>query len=564
MFPVLMALGGFFIFFLGWRYYSRFIGQRLLELDPAFQTPAHEFNDGLDFVPTNRFVLWGHHFTSVAGAAPIIGPAIAVIWGWLPALIWILLGTVFMAGMHDIVTLWASVRHKARSIGSITAEVLGPRARSLFLLIIFFLLLMVNAVFAIAIATLFVKFPGSLLPYWLQIPIAVAIGIVAYRFRMSLLWPCLIALVLLIGLVFLGAEVPLSLPEEAVGVSDEAWWVLIMLAYGAIASRLPVWLLLQPRDFINSHLLLVGLVAIYAGLFIGQPDFAAPMFNTNVPAGTPSIVPLLFVTVACGAISGFHGLVSSGTSSRQLDRETDARFVGYVGAIGEGLLALAALLAVSAGFSGMAEWQTHYDSWAVASAGGIGAFVTGAGNLLNNLGLPVVIGTTLVSTMVVAFAATTLDTSMRLQRFILAEIGRDYRLPVLTNVNWATLITFLVCGGLAFGADPDNPGGGGMLLWPLFGTTNQLTAGLSLLVITLLLWKMRRPIIYTLIPFILVSTVTAWAMFNNLIIYLGEGNWLLLLLGGSIFALNIWLILEGLLGMRRQLFGDKNTETRCA
>lgn len=553
MLPVLVALGGFLAFFLGWRFYSRFIGERILKLDPDFQTPAHEFNDGLDFVPTNRFVLWGHHFTSVAGAAPIIGPAIAVIWGWLPALIWILVGTVFMAGMHDFATLWASVRHKARSMGSITTEVLGPRARSLFLLIIFFLLLMVNAVFAIAIATLFVKFPGSLLPYWLQIPIAITIGVLAYRLRVPLLWPCVIGLLLLIGLVFLGAEVPLSLPAETAGIPDVAWWVLIMLGYGALASRLPVWLLLQPRDFINSHLLFVGLVAIYAGLFIGRPDFAAPMFNTNVPVDTPSLIPLLFVTVACGAISGFHGLVSSGTSSRQLNRETDARFVGYLGAVGEGLLALAALLAVSAGFAGVAEWDNHYNSWAAASAGGIGAFVTGAGNFLGNLGLPVAVGTTLVSTMVVAFAATTLDTSMRLQRFILAEIGRDYRLPALSNINLATLITFIACAALAFGADTDNPGGGGMVLWPLFGTTNQLTAGLSLLVITLLLWQMRRPFIYTLVPFIFVATMTAWAMLNNLVHYLAAGNWLLLLLGGMIFALNIWLILEGVAAMRRLL-----------
>jgi carbon starvation protein len=553
MWPVLVALGGFLTFFLGWRFYSRFIGAQLLELDPAFKTPAHEFNDGLDFVPTNRFVLWGHHFTSVAGAAPIIGPAIAVIWGWLPALIWILLGTVFMAGMHDTVTLWASVRHRARSMGSLTSEVLGPRARSLFLLIIFFLLLMVNAVFAIAIATLFVKFPGSLLPYWLQIPIAIAVGVLAYRFRTPLLWPSLIALALLIGLIFLGAEMPLSLPQEMAGVSDKAWWVLIMLAYGALASRLPVWLLLQPRDFINSHLLLVGLVAIYGGLFIGRPDFAAPMLNAHVPAGTPSLVPLLFVTVACGAISGFHGLVSSGTSSRQLDRETDARFVGYLGAVGEGLLALAALLAVSAGFSGIAEWDTHYSSWAAASAGGIAAFATGAGNLLGNLGLPLAIGTTLVSTMVVAFAATTLDTSMRLQRFILAEIGQDYGLPALSNINLATFITFATCAGLAFGADPANPGGGGMVLWPLFGTTNQLTAGLSLLVVTLLLWKMQRPVIYTLVPFLFVTITTAWAMLNNLSLYMATGNWLMLLLGGIIFALNIWLILEGALTLRRLL-----------
>jgi len=551
MSPILVALGGFVVFYLGWRFYSRFLADKLYRLDPDAKTPAHEFNDGLDFVPTDRFVLLGHHFSSVAGAAPIIGPAIAVIWGWLPALIWILVGTVFIAGMHDSSTLWASIRHKARSIGSIATEVLGPRAKSLFLLLIFFLLLMVNAVFAVAIATLFVNFPGSLLPYWLQLPIAITIGVLAFRTRIPLLIPCLVGLALLVGLIFVGASVPLSLPETVGGIPDSAWWVMIMLGYGAIASRLPVWVLLQPRDFINSHLLFIGLALLYLGLFVGQPEFAAPMINTNLPADTPPLIPLLFVTVACGAISGFHGLVSSGTSARQLNREPDARFVGYLGATGEGLLALAALLAVSAGFAGMSEWGSHYDSWASASAGGIAAFATGAGNLLGSLGIPVVVGSTLVSTMVVCFAATTLDTSMRLQRFILAEIGRDYRLPALSNVNLATLITFVSCAALAFLADPDNPGGGGMVLWPLFGTTNQLTAGLSLLVVTLLLWQMRRPIIYTLIPFLFVAAMTAWAMLYNLSLYLSAGNWMLLLLGGLIFCLNIWLILEGAMAARR-------------
>jgi carbon starvation protein len=551
--PVIIALTGFAAFFLGWHFYSRFLADRIFRLDPEFRTPAHEFRDEIDFVPTNRFVLWGHHFTSVAGAAPIIGPAIAVIWGWLPALIWIVVGTVLIAGIHDFATLWASVRNRGQSIGSIAARVLGPRARSLFLLIIFFLLLMVNAVFAVSIATLFVNFPESVLPYWLQIPIAMAIGLIAYRGRMSLLLPCLIGLALLVALVFVGTAVPLSLPESTVGVPDVAWWVLIMLGYAAIASRLPVWLLLQPRDFINSHLLFLGLIAIYLGLFVGRPDFAAPMINTMLPEDTPPLIPLLFVTVACGAISGFHGLVSSGTSARQLNRETDARFVGYLGATGEGLLALAALLAVSAGFASLGDWNTHYDSWAAASAGGIAAFVTGAGRLLSNLGIAPVLGSTFVSIMVVAFAATTLDTSMRLQRFILGEIGRDYHLPALCNINLATLITFLACAGLAFGADPGNPGGGGMVLWPLFGTTNQLTAGLSLLVLSLILWQLRRGVIYTLVPFCLVAAMTTWAMLHNLGRYFADGNWLLVLVGGMIFALNVWLILEGVGAARRAL-----------
>lgn len=548
----LMALMAFAVFFLGYRYYSRFLAERLFQLSPDYRTPARRYEDGVDFVPTNKFVLWGHHFTSVAGAAPIIGPAIAMIWGWGPALAWVLIGTVFMAGIHDFGTLWASVRNRGQSVGVIARNVISPRALMLFLLIIFFLLLMVNAVFAVAIGKLFSTFPASVLPYWLQIPIAITIGVLVYRRNWHILLPSLVGLILLLFLVYAGTLVPLSLPEETAGYPSTAWWVLIMLGYGAVASRLPVWLLLQPRDFINSHLLFVCLVLVYAGVFVGQPEIVAPMFNTNVPADTPPILPLLFVTIACGAISGFHGLVSSGTSAKQIRHETDARFVGYLGSTGEGLLAVAAILATAAGFATTSDWQAHYDSWAQASSAGIAAFVQGAGSHVSHLGIPKEIAATFMSMMVVAFAATTLDTGMRLQRFILGEIGRQYRLPALGNINLATVLVFLSCAALALFADPSNPGAGGMVLWPLFGTTNQLTAGLSLLVLTLILWHLKRPIVYSFVPFLFVGVMTVWSMIINIGNYLRDGNMLLVVIGGLIFVLNIWLILEGLNAVRQK------------
>ncbi len=548
----LLALIAFTVFALGYRFYSKYLAERIFRLDPNFTTPAYRYEDGVDFVPTNKFVLWGHHFTSVAGAAPIIGPAIAMIWGWGPALVWVLIGTVFMAGIHDFGTLWASIRNRGQSIGMIARNVIGPRALTLFLLIIFFLLLMVNAVFAVAIGTLFTAFPESVLPYWLQIPIAMVIGFLAYKRQFRILVPSLIGLGLLLSLVYAGTHVPLSMPEEVGGYPSTAWWVLIMLAYGAIASRLPVWLLLQPRDFINAHLLFVCLFLVYLGVFVGRPEIVAPMFNTNVPADAPPILPLLFVTIACGAISGFHGLVSSGTSSKQLKREPEARFVGYLGSTGEGLLAVAAILATAAGFATFSEWSEHYGSWAEASGSGIAAFVQGAGSHVQNLGIPVVVATTFMSMMVVAFAATTLDTSMRLQRFILGEIGRQYRMPILGNINFATVVVFLSCAALAFFADPDNPGAGGMVLWPLFGTTNQLTAGLSLLVLTLILWHLKRNFVVALIPFLFVATMTAWSMVINIGNYLADGNAMLTVIGGLILVLNVWLILEGVNAVRHK------------
>lgn len=552
MSPWLTAIAALFLFFLGYRFYSKFLNEKIFQLDPDFRTPAHEFRDGVDYLPTNKFVLWGHHFSSVAGAAPIVGPAIAMIWGWVPALLWVVLGTIFFAGLHDFGTLWASVRHKGRSVGVITNTVIGTRAKGLFLLIIFFLLLLVNAVFAVVIAGLFTSFPESVLPYWLQIPVAVSIGFLVYRRGVRLFWPSLIGLILLFVFIFAGTALPLSLPESIAGLPATAWWVVIMLIYGAVASRLPVWTLLQPRDYINSHMLFIGLIVIYLGLFVGRPDFVAPAFNANVPADTPPLIPLLFVTIACGAISGFHGLVSSGTSAKQLDKETDARFVGYFGAVGEGMLAVAAVMATAAGFATFDAWSEHYATWASASGGGTPAFVTGAGNFLSHLGIAPIIGTTFISIMVVAFAATTLDTSMRLQRFILSEIGEQYHIPSLKNVNFGTILTFLSCVALAFLADPSNPGAGGMVLWPLFGTTNQLTAGLSLIVLTLLLWKMGRRFIYALIPLIFVVTMTTASMFYNIVDYIKQGNMVLVIVGTLILALNIWLILEGILATRRE------------
>ncbi len=552
MSPSLTTLAVFVLFFLGYRFYSKFLAEKIFQLDPNYITPAHQFQDGVDHVPTNRFVLWGHHFSSIAGAAPIVGPAIAMIWGWGPALLWVVLGTIFFAGIHDFGTIWASVRNKGKSVGVITHTVIGSRAKGLFLLIIFFLLLMVNAVFAVTIGNLFTAFPESVLPYWLQIPVAVTIGFLVYRRRVGLFWPSIIGLILLFLFIFIGANVPLPLPEEMLGISSPAWWVIIMLIYGAVASRLPVWTLLQPRDYINSHMLFLGLIIIYVGLFATRPEFVAPMFNTDVPSGTPPILPLLFVTIACGAISGFHGLVSSGTSSKQLDKETDARFVGYFGSIGEGLLALAAIMATAAGFSTFEVWSEHYGSWASASAGGTAAFVTGAGNFIASLGISTLIGTTFISIMIVAFAATTLDTSMRLQRFILSEIGEQYRIQPLKNANFSTFIAFISCVALAFLADPANPGAGGMVLWPLFGTTNQLTAGISLLVITIFLWRLGRNYVYSLVPLIVVVTATTASMMINISNYIQEGNTMLVIVGTIILALNIWLILEGIITVRRE------------
>lgn len=576
MSSIALLVVGLAAFMTGYRLYSRYIARRIYQLDPDFQTPAHVFEDGVDFVPTNRHVLFGHHFTSVAGAAPIIGPAIAVIWGWLPAFLWVVLGTIFAGAVHDFGTLWISTRHEARSIGTLAESYVGSRARVLFLLIILFLLVMVNAVFAVVIANLFMANPGAVLPVWGTLGVAVVVGLLIYRTPVGILLPSIAALLILYGLIWVGQYAPFELPD-LIGFAPSAGqiatsggdptaaaalaradgvrmgWIILLFAYTYVASVLPVWLLLQPRDYINSHQLFVALAIIFAGIIVTNPEVVAPAINRELPPDAPGWFPLLFITIACGAISGFHGLVASGTSSKQLDRETDARYVGYGGAIGEGMLALTAILATTAGFAvyaGVDGWHEHYGTWASASTGGTAAFVNGVGVIAQGIGIPAEVAVIFAAVVVISFAATTLDTSMRLQRYIIAELGAEYRVKVIQNRWVATLIAVVICAALALGIDR---GAGGMRLWPLFGTTNQLTAGLSLLVVTLFLLHLGRRVWVTVIPMVFLLVMTTWAMVLNLARYWTDDQPLLIAVGSAVFILEIWLVFEAVAGVRRAL-----------
>ena len=576
MSAIALLVVGVFAFLTGYQVYSRYLAKRIYRLDPDFVTPAHEFEDGVDYLPTNRHVLFGHHFTSVAGAAPIVGPAIAVIWGWLPAFLWVVLGTVFAGAVHDFGALWISTRHKGNSIGALTEQIVGARARVLFLLIIFFLLLLVNAVFAVVIANLFVANPGAVLPVWGSLVVAVIVGLLIYRTGVGILWPSLAALAILYLLIWLGQYVPFTLPDvfgfapgaaqiEAAGGDlaaaqvaahtdgMRAGWVIILFVYAFFASVLPVWLLLQPRDYVNSHQLFVALAIIFLGVLVLNPDVVAPAVNTALPADAPSWFPLLFITIACGAISGFHGLVASGTSAKQLNKETDARYVGYGGMVGEGALALTSILATTAGFAlvvGVDGWHAHYGSWASASSGATAAFVSGVGVLAEGIGIPQGVAVIFAAVVVISFAATTMDTGVRLQRYIISELGAQYKVKAAQNRWVATFVAIAACAVLALGLDR---GAGGMRLWPLFGTTNQLTGALTLLVVTLFLVKLRRPIWVTAIPMVFLLFMTTWAMVLNLVRYYTDSQAVLLALGGAIFVLELWLVLEAVGALRKAL-----------
>ena len=525
----------------GWFVYSRFIGEKIYRLDPAFVTPAHEFNDGVDFVPTNKFVLWGHHFTSVAGAAPIVGPAIAVYWGWAPAVLWVVLGTIFFAGVHDFGALWASNRHQGRSIGALSETVVGARTRKLYMVVVFLLLLMVNSVFGVVIARSLVSTPEAVLPAWFAIAAALVIGQLVHR-RFNLIALGVLGVVALYASIYAGSLLPLSLPPMA-GLAPEANWILILFLYAAVASMLPVWVLLQPRDFINGLQLFVGLGLLYGAVILVMPEISAPAFNSRVDEAAPSIIPLLFVTIACGAVSGFHGIVASGTSSKQLNKETDARFVGYLGAVGEGSLALITIVAVS-GVTLAAtteQWHAIYDEFGTAGAG---SFIQGGANLISaGWGLSQGLAETLLATMVVLFAGTTMDSGVRLQRYIIQEWATIYRLPALNGQVTATILAVAACLLLAFGAGGAS-GTGGLVIWPLFGATNQLLAGLTLLVISVMLVKLGRPVRYTLAPMLFVLVMSFLAGLVTLRQFFLDGNYLLVALDVLVLGTSLLVMLE--------------------
>ena len=540
------------IFALAYRFYSVYIAEKVYALDPGFVTPAHEFEDGVDYVPTNRHVLVGHHVTSVAGAAPIVGPAIAVVWGWAPALLWIVLGTVFAAGVHDTGSLVVSVRNKATNIGTLAQTVINPRSRNLFLAIIFFLLTLVNAVFAIVIGTLFDSNPQAVIPIFAEIPLAIFIGHYIHRTKTGALVPSLVGVALLYVLIAVGIAYPIDISgvAEAMGMSARTLWIIILFIYTWIASRIPVWVLLQPRDYINSHQLFIALTVIFLGVLIGMDTMAAPAFNTV--EGPRNWFPFLFVTIACGAVSGFHSLVSSGTTSKQLDRDTDARYVGYMAALGEGSLALGAVLATTAGIGIVGlDWGAQYADFATASDGALGNFTQGVAGFASNIGVPIAYGTVFAAVVVISFAATTLDTGVRLQRYIIQEIGEIIgNGPLSRNLNLSTTLAVLLPLGLALAPAGENDTLAFGRLWTLFGTTNQLTAGLALAVIAVWVTKGGRNAMAQIVPLTFLLFMTVWALIINLREFVSNRDWLLAPLDLAILVLAGWLIVEAVVAIR--------------
>ncbi|MFG0260143.1 MAG: carbon starvation protein A, partial [Phycisphaerales bacterium JB041] len=573
---VFIALGAFALYVVAYRTYGRYLARRIFRIEPDRTPPSVEFEDGVDYVPSRRSLVFGHHFTSIAGTGPIVGPAVAVVWGWVPALVWVLVGSIVMGAVHDFGSLVVSMRNRGRTIADLAGDVVTPRVRLLFLIVVLMGLWIVLAIFGLVIATVFKLYPSSVWPVWLQIPIAIGLGVWLKRGG-SLVLGTLVAVGLMYGTTYVASEyawAQVTLPAAVTDIiSPVGFWTLLLLVYVFIASVLPVQVLLQPRDFINSWQLLVAMGLLLAGLLVSRPPIVADAVNfppePTAPGGfVPPFVPFLFVTIACGAISGFHCLVASGCSSRQLRSEKDAQYVGYEAMLTEGFLATLVILACCAGvglgveftispavafgdpaptatayeLSSGAAWHYYYATWSGDSGLGnnLAPFVTGSANMIESLGLSHSLAVAIMGVFVASFAATTLDSACRLQRYVIAELagagtmtltseevclacgyalrGLDEKAPcpecatterrrgvapptraisrIVGNRYVATGIAVATAAALALsdafttnaatGATNGfaGAGKGALILWPIFGATNQLLGGPALLVVT--------------------------------------------------------------------------------
>jgi len=740
LWTVAIAVGSFVLYLVAYHTYGRYLARRIFRVEPDRLAPAEEFNDGVDYVPSRRELVFGHHFTSIAGTGPIVGPAVGVVWGWVPALIWVLVGSIVMGAVHDFGSLIVSMRNKGRTIADLAGDVVTPRVRVLFLIVVLVGLWIVLAVFGLVIAVVFKVFPSSVVPVFLQIPIAVGLGIWMRRGG-SLLAGTVVAVVLMYATIAWSASIGWATASNPGGVeiipaaitsvmSPVAFWTLVLLVYVFVASVLPVQTLLQPRDYINSWQLLIAMGLLLVGLLVAHPPIVGDAVNFRPKAGAgglsaPPFVPFLFVTIACGAISGFHCLVASGCSSRQLRSEADAQYVGYGAMLTEGFLATLVILACVAGIGLGTQWETfaavpkvpaysvsipqlsppeivhatgreawlhHYATWGGGAGLGdkLAPFVRGSANMIEAVGLSHALAVAIMGVFVASFAATTLDSATRLQRYVIAELagagklsgeaicascgysvaglpsatcpecGSDQRTvkerrptnvfcALIANRYVATGIAVLTAGLLALsdglrvdrtysgpitlqqgrtttqipangtmeikgvpvgaehgsieGADSmsmegtiritadysDAPirltgsespamsaeeepapaagtplseqlpkptrsrmrvdltkaGMGGLILWPVFGATNQLLGGLALLVVTVWLVKKGRPAWVTALPMVFMLAMTGWAIallakgFAD-----APGKTHLLVVSLLMLGLEVWIVFE--------------------
>lgn len=516
-----------------YKWYGGVIERRLIKPNDNWPTPAESRRDNIDFVPTRPGILFGHHFSSIAGAGPIVGPIFAyALFGWLPALIWILLGTVFIGAVHDYTAMMTSVRSRGVSIAEIAQKHVSDTARWIFTVFLWLALVLVIAVFAVLTAQTLAEKPEIVIPTLGIMFIAVGFGFVVYRRNFNLWAGTIIALLLLFVLMLLGQAYPIQASFD--------FWLVFSLVYSLIAATLPVWVLLQPRDYISMYILILGLALGFVSLLVMQPEINGPAF-TGFTSSSGPLWPILFITVACGAVSGFHSVVSSGTSAKQLRRESEGKMISFGGMVTEGVLAMLVILLMA----GVLFWNSAPSAELsgfvfrdlLAEKGANITFGTAMGRALTHIGIPLQYGIAFGILMLNAFILTTLDTCARLTRFIVTE-SFGQKVSILRNRYIATGI------GLAF-AFVLTVGNNWRILWPAFGATNQLIAALALLVVSAYMFGYKKRTLYTLLPGMFMLATTEAALFYQLgWLYLPSGNYTLSVIAVILMALGLVVAVE--------------------
>jgi carbon starvation protein len=571
MSAVLIMVLAFAGYIIAYRLYGEFIGKKIFQLSNKNQTPAEEFEDGVDYVPTKKGIIFGHHFTSIAGTGPIVGPAIGVIWGWLPALIWVVVGSIVMGAVHDFSALIMSLRTQGKSISEIASQYISKRIRVAFFLIVFIELWLFLAILGMIIAVIFHMYPEAVFPVWMEIPIALALGYAVYRKNAHVVKATILAVIAMYITVVLGHFIPMDMPMIG-SIPATGTWTLILFAYAFIASTLPVTTLLQPRDYINAWELFIAMGLLIIGIIVSAFNglsVVAPAVQSH-PEGAPSMWPFLFITIACGAISGFHAVVASGTTAKQVAHEDDAMFVGYGSMLMEGALAVLVIIATVAGIglaakgdvgsvTGLAKWTEHYASWGSAAGLGakVGAFVEGSANMITFLGIPKYLGIIIMGVFVASFAGTSLDTTTRLQRYVIQEllganrVGAADSKSFFTNKYGATLLALITAGILAFSSGVD--GTGALTLWPLFGANNQTLAALALFTASVYLKKRGgKGFLVTLLPACFMLFMTMWALILNQAGYMAGGQVMLGVINIVIIAIVVFVAIESIMALSKK------------
>jgi len=502
-----------FFYFIGYRFYAGRLDSELIHPDAKRVTPALEQNDGVDYVPSKPLVLFGHNFASIAGAGPVIGPIIAMHhFGWAITLVWILLGNVFIGAVHDYLTLMVSVRNRGSSIADIAESTMGYRAKAVFAIFLVLAMLLVIAVFGVVAAETLIKQPEMVFPTFAIIPVSVILGWCIYKKNFNLKMVSWIAVLTVILNIYIGFQIPLSLPEDGVmGFSPLIFWFVILMIYAGIASILPVQILLQPRDYLSTYILFGSMALAILGLLWVGPELNTPAWRGAMSEEQGPVWPMLFVLVACGAVSGFHSLVVGGTTSKQLANEMQGKIISYGGMLTEGVVAVVTVLLVGGGLYWVAPQGSGIDMTQLGfretlqSGTWILAFGNGFGNIVHQM-LPFLSFTFASMIAVLAlntFVLTTLDTAVRITRFLVQESLGD-RVFVFKN-KYVVTVTVVFAAYLIGATD------GWQKIWPIFGATNQLIAAVALFVVATWLMAVKKPTQYVLYPaiFMVITTIGA-------------------------------------------------------